>query len=96
MRLADALRGHEVETVVGLGWAGVTNGELLQRATGRFDAFVTMDKQLEHQQAVRSLPFGIVLLLAPSNRMSDLQPLVPDLLRVLGSVQASTVVRVGA
>jgi predicted nuclease of predicted toxin-antitoxin system len=96
VRLADTLRAHEVDTVVGLGWAGVTNGELLRRAAGHFDALVTMDKQLEHQQAVRTLPFGVVLLLAPSNRMTDLQPLVPDLLRALDSLQASTVVRVGA
>jgi predicted nuclease of predicted toxin-antitoxin system len=96
VRFADALGVHEVDTVVGLGWAGVTNGELLRRAAGRFDAFVTMDKQLGHQQAVRTLPFGVVLLLARSNRMTDLQPLVPDLLRALDSVQPSNVVLVGA
>jgi len=26
--LAGALHGHTVDTVVGLGWAGITNGEL--------------------------------------------------------------------
>jgi hypothetical protein len=32
--LAPDLVGHEVQTVSGLGWAGVTNSELLRRASG--------------------------------------------------------------
>lgn len=48
--LAAELVGHEVHTVVGLGWQGVTNGDLLRRASGRFEALVTMDRNLEFQQ----------------------------------------------
>lgn len=36
--LALELGGHEVATVIGLGWEGIKNGELLRRAGGRFDA----------------------------------------------------------
>jgi predicted nuclease of predicted toxin-antitoxin system len=96
VRLADALPGHEVETVVGLGWAGITNGELLRRAADSFDALLTMDKQLERQQSVRTLPFGVVLLVAASNRIADRQPLIPELRRMLEGVQPGTLVRVGA
>jgi len=44
--LARDLLGHHVQTVVGLGWEGVKNGELLCRAAGHFDALVTMDRNL--------------------------------------------------
>jgi predicted nuclease of predicted toxin-antitoxin system len=94
--LADALVGHEVQTVSGLGWTGVTNGELLRRAAGRFDAVVTMDQNVAHQQAVASLPFGLVVLRAPSNRLHDLQPLVASILQALPALRPGAVVRVGA
>jgi len=41
--LAQALAEHEVVTVQGLGWSGLENGELLRRADGHIDAFVTAE-----------------------------------------------------
>ena len=66
--LIAALSGHEVSTVQGMGWAGVENGDLLHRASGRADAFITMDRKLERQQNLAALPFGVVLIVARSNR----------------------------
>jgi hypothetical protein len=74
--LVDGLAGHSVLTVHGLGWAGTKNGALLTRASGAIEAFVTMDSNLEHQQNVSALPFGVVVVLARSNRIQDLTPLV--------------------
>jgi hypothetical protein len=68
----------------------------LRHPAGRFDAFVTMDKNIVNQQAVAALPFGILLLLAPSNRLRDLQPLVVPMLQALAGLRPGTVVRVGA
>ena len=93
--LIDALAGHSVSTVHGLGWAGTKNGALLKRASGAIDVFVTMDTNLEHQQNVTVLPFGIVVVGAPSNRMQDLAPLVPEILEALGRVRPGTVEHVG-
>ena len=42
VELATALTGHRVDTVSGLGWEGVTNGELLSRMAGRFDALLPL------------------------------------------------------
>jgi hypothetical protein len=36
-----------------MGWAGVKNGELLRRAEGEFDLFLTADKNLRYQQNLR-------------------------------------------
>jgi hypothetical protein len=72
-----------VSTVQGLGWAGIKNGDLLKRACGTIDVFVTMDRQLEEQHELSGLPFGVVVVLARSNRMSDPLPLSEALREVV-------------
>jgi hypothetical protein len=67
--LSEALSGHFVSTVQGLGWDGTKNGALLKRASGLIDAFVTIDGNLQYQQNVSVLPFGIVVVGAASNRV---------------------------
>lgn len=57
--LIAALVVHSVSTVQGFGWEGTKNGALLKRATGLIDAFVTIDGNLQYQQNVSILPFGI-------------------------------------
>jgi Domain of unknown function (DUF5615) len=92
--IAD-LAGHDVSTVQGLGWAGVKNGELLRRASGQIDALVTMDRRLEHQHDISTLPFGLVVVRARSNRMQDLRVLLGELRRALARVQPGKVRYVG-
>jgi hypothetical protein len=46
---------------------------------------------LPHQQNLVGLSFGVIVLRAPSNSMSDLLPLVPELLRVIGSIAPGAV-----
>ncbi|MGH7604632.1 MAG: DUF5615 family PIN-like protein [Gemmatimonadaceae bacterium] len=82
-RLAREIPGHEVQTVTGLGWASLKNGELLTRAEGRFDAFVTVDRNLAFQQDTLKYSFAVLILRARSNRLADLRPLVPALLDAL-------------
>jgi hypothetical protein len=94
--LISALSGHEVLTVQGLGWAGVKNGELLRRASGEIDAFLTMDRLLGRQRDLTALPFGVVLIVARSNRIADMLPLVSELLEVLHRVRPGKVEQVGA
>ena len=94
--LAGALAGHQVDTVVGLGWQGVTNGELLRRARDRYDAFITMDRNLEYQQNLGGAGVGVVLVRARSNRLNDLVPLVPRILEALNGLTPGELRRVGA
>ncbi len=89
--LAKALPGHNVTTVQALGWAGLPNGELLSRAAGTTDAFVTMDANLEFQQRLEGRPFGVLVIHAPSNRLADLLPLVGAILANLAELGPSTV-----
>lgn len=56
------------------------NGELLTRAASEFDAFITVDRQLPFQQDLSRFSLAVVVMRARSNRLSDLQALVPQLL----------------
>ena len=84
------------ETVAGRGWSGIQNGELLALAGAEFEAFLTMDRRLSEQQDIARLPFGVLLILASSNRMADLRPLVPRILGSVASLTPGTLVSVGA
>lgn len=92
--LARELTGHEVQTVQRLGWAGLKNGALLQRATGEYDVLITGDRNLEYQQNLTRLQIAIVVLVATSNRIEALKPLVPELLRALISIRPGQIVHV--
>jgi hypothetical protein len=94
------LPGHEVRTVqelgwAGTGWAGTRNGALLRRAAAEgFAALVTVDRNLEYQQHLPGVGVGVVALLARSNDVADLPPLVPEVCAVLPSLAPGQVARV--
>jgi hypothetical protein len=89
------LEGHAATTVAHRGWTGVKNGDLLQRMRGEYDALLTMDQGIEFQQNIAALPFGVLLVLASSNRMAHLQPLVPAILEALPRLQPGQLRRIG-
>ncbi len=75
--VAQELPDHDVVTVRGMGWAGLKNGQLLRRAAGQCDAFLTFDSNIEYQQPLAILPFGVVVVRPHSSRMTDVLPLMP-------------------
>jgi len=94
-QLSGYLVGHEVRTVQQQRWAGTKNGELLRLAVeAGFESFLTADHNLEYQQNLQAVRLGIVVLVAASNALEDLLPLVPDSLEVLLAIQPGQVVRV--
>ncbi len=52
---------------------------------------VLLDENLDHR-----LKLGIVILMAPSNRLADLEPLMPEVNKVLHRLPAGEVARVSA
>ena len=76
-KLKNELPGHEVSTVLEMGWAGVKNGLLLGRAAERFDVLITTDQNVEHQQNLSELDLGILVLIALRNDIDLLRPLMP-------------------
>lgn len=93
--LKAELPGHEVRTTQEMGWSSLKNGELLERAAGQFDVFATADQNLQYQQNLSTLPLAIVVLVARSNRIGDLRPLLPDLLVSLLKLPVRTLLRIG-
>ena len=90
-----SLPGHEGRTAPEMGWGDLDNGDLLDAMAGLFDALVTVDKRLPQQQHIEGRPVGVVVLRAKSNRLSDLTPLVPDLLAALAVLESGAVAEVG-
>ncbi len=86
--------GIEVVTVGHQGWKGKENGELLRVAENAFDAFITIDQGIPHQQNFGSMNIGIVLLEAESNRYEALSLLIPQVNVVLETLSNGQVVRV--
>ena len=93
--LADELVGHDVRTVQQERWAGLENGELLQRAAATFAVFLTIDKRIHSTQRLPET-LAVLTIRAKANRIQTLRPLVRDILRVLEGLQPGTFVRVGA
>jgi len=95
-RLKRELVGHDVKTAPEMGWAAKTNGELLRLAAAEFDVFLTSDRNLSYQQNIRTFGIAIIVLIAPSNRVEDLRPLMPHVLEALATVQPGTVTPIEA
>ncbi|MBA3484479.1 MAG: DUF5615 family PIN-like protein [Pirellulales bacterium] len=94
-RLRHEIVGHEVVTIAYLGWSGVENGELLRRAAAAgFDALVTNDRGLEFEQNLLALPLSVIVVLAPTNTMDALRPLLPHLHDALVRLAPRSFVRI--
>ena len=94
-RLARDIAGHEAKTAHEMGWASLRNGELLARASSQFDVFLTVDRNLSFQQNLPAFDIAVVVLRSTSNRLVDLQRLLPDLLASLATAKPGTVTYVG-
>ena len=94
--LAALLVGHAAVTVRDAGWSGVKNGKLLLLAATKFDVFVTADRNIEFQQNLSALPISIVVLTVRRTRIQAIEPLIPELLKMLNHVRPKTLRKIGA
>ena len=94
VRLGSEMPMHEVVPVTKMGWSALKNGELLRTAKGKFEVFLTADQNLQYQQNLSTLPIAVVVLVAPSNRLEDLKPLMRKLLTALSSISGPALIRV--
>ncbi|MCP4698289.1 MAG: hypothetical protein GY862_15760 [Gammaproteobacteria bacterium] len=84
-----------IVTVSEHGWSGKKNGALLHAAEQEFDALVTMDKGIEHQQNLRRINMGIVIISAQSNHWRCLEPVMWKVInKVLRTIYAREVIHV--
>ncbi len=79
-----------------MGWSGKENGALLRLAAPEFDALITVDQNLPHQQNLDLFEIGIIILKAASNRMEHLAPLMPQVRVELNRIKPKEHVLVGS
>ena len=90
------LSGHDVWHVVDMGWSSKRNGELLRLLAGeRFNALLTVDQNLEFQQNLQASGVGVIVVLAKTNRIQELRPLVPQILDAIQQLVPGEVIHIG-
>lgn len=92
--LGDELIGHEVTTVHEAGWAVFKNGQLLKKISGSLETFITIDKRIENEHEIPG-DVALITVRAPSNRIQDLRPVVPELLQAIKTTKPGRSPRVG-
>ena len=80
-----------------MGWSGKKNGELLALMSGDgFEILLTVDQNLRHQQNLAAAGVAVIVMVAASNRLSDLLPLAPAVETAMASIQPGDAVEVKA
>jgi len=75
-RLKEDFSSHQVYTVRDMGWNGIKNGELLSRMlVDNFNALLTFDKNLQHQQNFSKYTITVFVLSATINTYEELTKL---------------------
>jgi len=75
-----------------MGWAGLKNGDLLDRAERQFDVLIPADRRLRYQQNLSRRKLAIVIL--PTNQVPAVTVLLPVIEQTLADIQPGTVVEI--
>lgn len=77
---------HEIYTVRDKEWNGIKNGELLQlMIKNNFDALLTFDKNLQHQQNFSKYTIAVFVLVTKINSYEELTKLTPKIKEYLNN-----------
>ncbi len=83
-KLKNDFPGHQVFTIKELGWNGLKNGILLGKMLeNNFNALLTYDKNLQHQQNFKIFPITIFVISARINTYPELTKLSPLIREIL-------------
>jgi predicted nuclease of predicted toxin-antitoxin system len=91
-KLKREVNAEFVTTVPEAGWASIQNGALLRLAEHEFDVFLTNDQNLVHQQNLNKVDLAIVVIVALTNDIDDLRPLMPAVNKALNKISAGEIV----
>jgi hypothetical protein len=94
-RLRLLFPGHHCQTARFAKFAGLKNGRLLDavEAAG-FDVLMTVDQNIPDQQNLAGRTISILIFCGPTNRLRELEPLVPSAISALGSIEPGQVWRI--
>jgi len=83
---------RDIHTVQEMGWSGIKNGALLIAVEGKFDIFITSDKNLSYQQNLTNRGFAILLL--PTNQVPVVEALLSAIDAALDNAQAGDFIEI--
>ena len=79
---------HEIFTIRDMQWNGIKNRDLLKLLLDNsFDALLTFDKNLQHQQNFLKYRITVFVLTAKINQYRELTRLTPKVKEILNSEQ---------
>jgi predicted nuclease of predicted toxin-antitoxin system len=94
-RLRHEFSGCDCQTARYAQLAGLKNGNLILAAEAAgFDVIVTVDQNIPYQQNLDERTISLLILCGVTNRMVDLQRLIPAALAALAGMQPGQIVRV--
>ncbi|HWS70535.1 MAG TPA: DUF5615 family PIN-like protein [Thermoanaerobaculia bacterium] len=94
-QFAADLAGHDATSVRAQRWAGLRNGVLLRAAVDAgFDVLLTADSSMRFQQNLAAIGIAIVVIRGVRNRLTDLRPLLPQILEAIGRARPGDVIEV--
>src|SRR5262245_12340905 len=86
--LRKELPQHEIKTTHQMGWAGLKNGKLLEKAEeAGFEVLLTVDQNNRYQQNLKGRAIAVLVMIAGGVTVDDLLPLIPAIEQTLLSVQ---------
>lgn len=94
-KLKSRLPGHRVATVTDMHWNGLRNGNLMRVAVeAGFDVLLTIDKNLEFQQNIKSFDLIVAVFDVQDNKISFYEPLIPVFEQMLPMFVKGTAYRI--
>jgi hypothetical protein len=93
-KLKHDIRADFVSTVPEMGWASIENGTL-RLAESEFDVFLTRDRNLEYQQNLTTFDLAVIVMVAATNDINDLRPLMDVVNATIRSIKPTEVRYVG-
>lgn len=79
-----------------MGWQGLKNGKLLAAEGASFEVLPTVDQNIKAEQNLSTLLISVIVLIAKSNRLRDLVPLIPSVETVLITIRRGQLIEIRA
>jgi hypothetical protein len=93
-RVVQAFPSDEVKTAADMGWHRLKDKALTAMLRDQFDVLITIDQGFEHQQNLKSLSFGLLIVHVPRNKVEFYRPLFGELLRAARIVKPGEVIHI--
>jgi rRNA-processing protein FCF1 len=86
-----------IKTVREMRWSGTKNGALLKlMSESEFTILLTSDRNLKYEQNLQQAGIAVIVMVARTNRISDLLPLIPKVREILFTIKPGELVEVGS